>query len=500
MKKQTEWFERIDALGKANGCPDLASKLYISSGAFDEIDSVHSPDRFAAAVKYCETISAAIPESKIAITLGSDESALYGKLSVWILNMRFTEEDIENIRNAGAKEVWTYGTEGLLIGFHENISGKTLFWTEHRYGLEGYLAWAIDNYQIYDVVENKVVEEIRDFWNNPYNFTDEADYMKYGGDGFLVYCGTEDDGIVGRNMICSSLRYEQLADGIEDYDLLCIRREQIEKRLSALGVTDLDASDFMAQYYDAFNNDLEDAGGTSYPEAEKYDVMRACLINDILADDPVLISVRTDTDPSAAALAQQRTVTVVGAQTVSADGFSLENRGDRFVGTAEILLGFENIRITADGREFSVPVFSRMPTDICVISDYAHDQTADLGNSNNMSFSSAGLVLDFSQTDGVNISSSIWTNVVTRWKGYSYLAVKVTNTGDKDIPSVTLTAASNMGGQSYEFGSVAAGESKILSMELDPSLTRNLMRRVKLSVPETGGELTVEYIRVFNIK
>lgn len=500
LKKQTEWFERIDALGKANGCPELSSKLYISSGAFDEIDSVHSPDRFAAAVKYCETISAAIPESKIAITLGSDESALYGKLSVWILNMRFTEEDIENIRNAGAKEVWTYGTEGLLIGFHENISGKTLFWTEHRYGLEGYLAWAIDNYQIYDVVENKVVEEIRDFWNNPYNFTDEADYMKYGGDGFLVYCGTEDDGIVGRNMICSSLRYEQLADGIEDYDLLCIRREQIEKRLSALGVTDLDARDFMAQYYDAFSNDLEDAGGTSYPETDKYDVMRARLINDILADDPVLISVKTDTDPSAAALAQQRTVTVVGAQTVSADGFSLEKHGDRFVGTAETLLGFENIRITADGREFSVPVFSRRPTDICVISDYAHDQTTDLGNSNNMSFSSAGLVLDFSQTDGVNISSSIWTNVVTRWKGYSYLAVKVTNTGDKDIPSVTLTAASNMGGQSYEFGSVAAGESKILSMELDPSLTRNLMRRVKLSVPETGGELTVEYIRVFNIK
>ena len=92
--------------------------------------------------------------------------------------------------------------------------------------------------------------------------------MKYGGDGVLVYCGTEDDGIVGRNMICSSLRYEQLADGIEDYDLLCIRREQIEKRLSALGGTDLDASDFMAQYYDALNNNLEDAGGTSYPEAE----------------------------------------------------------------------------------------------------------------------------------------------------------------------------------------------------------------------------------------
>lgn len=500
LAKQKEWYARMDALGKANGCPDLVSKLYIVPVHFDEIDSVHSPDRFAAAVKYCETISAAIPESKVAIPLSSDESALYGKLSVWIVNQRFTEENIEKIRNAGAKEVWTYGTEGFLIGLHENVSGKTLFWAEHRYGLEGYLAWAIDNYQIHDVVENKVVEEIRDFWNNPYNFTDEADYMKYGGDGVLVYCGTEDDGIVGRNMICSSLRYEQLADGIEDYDLLCIRREQIEKRLSALGVTDLDASDFMAQYYDAFSNNLEDAGGTSYPEAEKYDVMRACLINDILADDPVLISVRTDTDPSAAALAQQRTVTVVGAQTVSADGFSLENRGDRFVGTAEILLGFENIRITADGREFSVPVFSRMLTEVCVISDYAHDQTTDLGNSNNMSFSSEGLVLDFSQTEGVNISSSIWTNVVTRWKGYTYLAVKVTNTGDKDIPSVTLTAASNMGGASSDFGSVAVGESKILSMELDPALTKNIMRRVKLSVPDTGGELTVEYIRVFNIK
>ena len=117
-----------------------------------------------------------------------------------------------------------------------------------------------------------------------------------------------------------------------------------------------------------------------------------------------------------------------------------------------------------------------------------------------MSFSSEGLVLDFSQTGGVNISSSIWTNVVTRWKGYTYLAVKVTNTGDKDIPSVTLTAASNMGGASSDFGTVAVGESKILSMELDPALTKNIMRRVKLSVPETGGELTVEYIRVFNIK
>ena len=65
---------------------------------------------------------------------------------------------------------------------------------------------------------------------------------------------------------------------------------------------------------------------------------------------------------------------------------------------------------------------------------------------------------------------------------------------------MTLTAASNMGGASSDFGTVAVGESKILSMELDPALTKNIMRRVKLSVPETGGELTVEYIRVFNIK
>ena len=45
-------------------------------------------------------------------------------------------------------------------------------------------------------------------------------------DTYLVYPGREDDGIVNRNMVVPSIRFETIRDGIEDFDLLTIREER----------------------------------------------------------------------------------------------------------------------------------------------------------------------------------------------------------------------------------------------------------------------------------
>jgi hypothetical protein len=140
---------------------------------------------------------------------------LPGDLQVWVPMLDYFNENYAAFHTAQAKgecELWTY-TCMLPQGKYPNrmidyplIKTRLLHWINFLYGATGYLHWGLNWWnEGVDIGQAKM--PVGDAW-------DEAlDLTRSGlppGDAFIIYPGT--------NGPRSSLRYEAMRDGLEDYE------------------------------------------------------------------------------------------------------------------------------------------------------------------------------------------------------------------------------------------------------------------------------------------
>ncbi len=125
------------------------------------------------------------------------EPSLYDYTDVWIPGFKSYSEYDADERRAYGQEVWWYNVGSRIET--PGIQTRAIIWDSYSRNVDGILDWGI-NYWTYNTVNE-------DPWQG----------TRRGGDGYLLYPGTAvgvDDDLV------SSIRLENLGDGIEDYEYL----------------------------------------------------------------------------------------------------------------------------------------------------------------------------------------------------------------------------------------------------------------------------------------
>lgn len=124
-----------------------------------------------------------------------------------------------------------------------NLGSRVSGWMEKKYGVNGYLYWAVNMYEAINEDEWRFVDV--------YETAERAGYC--GGDGFLLYPGA----YYGSDYPFASVRLAAYRDSMEDYDTLCVYEKVIETLAKEYG-EELDLYGFVSDLYDAL------FAGTSY--------------------------------------------------------------------------------------------------------------------------------------------------------------------------------------------------------------------------------------------
>ena len=124
-----------------------------------------------------------------------------------------------------------------------NLGTRISGWMEKKFGVNGYLYWAVNTYQAINEDEWRYV--------NPYETAERASYC--AGDGYLVYPGA----YYGSEYPFPSVRLTAYRDSMDDYDALCVYENILSDAAEYYG-KEFALSDFVTDLYD----DL--FAGTSY--------------------------------------------------------------------------------------------------------------------------------------------------------------------------------------------------------------------------------------------
>jgi len=149
---------------------------------------------------------------------------LEGYLEVWVPQLNFLAqwfEQFQQVRGQGA-ELWFY-VAWLPQGQFPNrlidcplIKTRVMHWLNHLTDTTGFLHWGYN------------------FWDAPF------DEQLAPGDNWIVY--------PGKDAPRSSLRYEAMREGIEDYEYLCLLEGRAQQAAKRLKLTDFDAKAWAKSY------------------------------------------------------------------------------------------------------------------------------------------------------------------------------------------------------------------------------------------------------------
>lgn len=231
---------------------------------------------------YCEDIRSYTDITHL-VTIQPRDSLL-GIVDDWcpIWN-RVTEETIRE-RQALGESFWWYGCVAPQYPYptyhipDRTISSRIVIWMQKDYDVDGLLYWATSIMDKYDDTIQDYVP--RDFWNDPFAFPGAA------GDGYLIYAGTEDDGIVNRNIPVPTIRLESIRDGAEDYEYLLMVENKYKRIIEEYGL-DVDINEIMDTFYRPLYYDI----GNFNDDPELLQHMRQVLANEILAQDDVIVDI-----------------------------------------------------------------------------------------------------------------------------------------------------------------------------------------------------------------
>jgi hypothetical protein len=134
------------------------------------------------------------------------EPSLYEHTDLWIPgHKQYSEFDADERRIYG-QEAWWYNVGSRIQT--PGVKTRAILWDSYSRNVDGILDWGV-NYWTYFTVND-----------NPWDGTSR------GGDGYLLYPGTE----VGiENDFVTSIRWENLGDGMEDYEYLKLLEAKYDK-------------------------------------------------------------------------------------------------------------------------------------------------------------------------------------------------------------------------------------------------------------------------------
>ena len=138
----------------------------------------------------------------------------FDKLEIWVpkLDHLATWHDVFKRAQSRGYELWFYTVGIFQKGSYPNktvdvplIESRILHWLNYRFGLKGYLHWGFNRWT-----------------DDPF-----ASPGRHRGDGWHVY--PKKDGLI------NSLRWEQMRNGIQDYEYLYMLEDKIRKIKAGLG-------------------------------------------------------------------------------------------------------------------------------------------------------------------------------------------------------------------------------------------------------------------------
>ena len=246
-----QWFITVCNILRENGVLDKAFTYM-----FDEPgDTGVINDRIKTAVA---AVRSGVPDIRNLITTAPRES-LYGVVDPWcgIWSSKTLMENEVRDRQALGEEVWWYGCVGPRAPYPTYhtpdalMSSRLVHWMQKDWNIQGNLYWAT---MLTDKLneEGDAFDAERNIWSDP-NVIDQSP-----GDGYLVYVGAKNDGVINRNIPVPTLRLESIRDGSEDFEYLTILQNQIEQTLQKWGITDVTADQIMDTYYAPLYNTMGD--------------------------------------------------------------------------------------------------------------------------------------------------------------------------------------------------------------------------------------------------
>jgi len=146
---------------------------------------------------------------------------LVGAIDVWVPQLNFYDQSHPFYceRQKAGEEVWTYTCLGpretypnRLIDY-SLLKVRLLHWVNFRFGATGYLHWGWNQWSV----------------NDPFADVEPPHGQGFlpPGDGWIVY-PSKDHGVL------SSIRFEAMRDGIEDYELLRLLHQKAPEKAKAI--------------------------------------------------------------------------------------------------------------------------------------------------------------------------------------------------------------------------------------------------------------------------
>jgi hypothetical protein len=207
---------------------------------FDEPD----PKDYAFVVAGMARLKAAAPGLRRLLT-EQPEPALMGHVDIWCgLTPEWTPEKVQARRAAG-EEVWWYICTGPKAPYvtefidHPGTELRLWPWQSWQYGVKGLLIWATIYWSSPLVYP---APRLQDPWADPMSWVSGYDFpvgfiSPWGnGDGRFLYPPRRDPNAPQSPCLdepINSLRWENLRDGMEDYEYFWLLRRQIEQLAAA---------------------------------------------------------------------------------------------------------------------------------------------------------------------------------------------------------------------------------------------------------------------------
>lgn len=197
----------------------LVAKGQLAKG-YDYIMDEPEESQYDSIVQAATNVRMADERIKILLT-NQVEPKLVGSVDIWTPIMPKYDEERSKARQAAGEEVWWYICTWPKHPYPNNfvdytpIHHRIMPWISWRYGVTGILYWETCYWQ-----DNP--------WESPMSYPDHRKWQWGNGDGHLLYPPVRKPSatFVDKGPV-SSIRWEIIREGIEDYDYFCILKDEI---------------------------------------------------------------------------------------------------------------------------------------------------------------------------------------------------------------------------------------------------------------------------------
>jgi hypothetical protein len=206
----------------------LRQKGWLAMGHVYNIDEA-PPDQWAACKENYRLAKLAAPDARVLQCLNDPKgvAALAGFADTWDVYIgQFHQAGTPARMKAGDDAVWAVccypSTHPNLFVDYPPLDARVIGWLSHKAGVSGFEYWAANSWgdNLKRPGDRPFVADIEETrWKT-------NTFGGYNGDGYLVYPGP------GGGFL-SSVRLENLRDGIEDYELLAILKDRVARAKAA---------------------------------------------------------------------------------------------------------------------------------------------------------------------------------------------------------------------------------------------------------------------------